>query len=87
MGFMLYVLTEDVLRPVGLLLVSIIIIWKVFENIFKCKYSSFEKFKCKCKYFSKVFKMHLNANAFAFDPISELWMSLFFVNAWYFYSK
>ena len=31
-----------------------------------------EKFKCKCKYFSKVFKMHLNENAFAFDPISAM---------------
>ena len=29
-----------------------------------------EKFKCKCKYFLKIFKMHLNANAF--DPISAI---------------
>ena len=35
---------------------------KVFKEFFKGKYFSFKKFKCKCKYFSKVFKMHLNAN-------------------------
>ena len=47
---------------------------KVFEkylNFFfkcKCKYFSFENLKCK--YFRKVFKMHLNANAF--DPMSGI---------------
>ena len=43
---------------------------KIFSNANKCKYFSFEKFKCK--HFLKVFKMHLNANAFTFDPISAL---------------
>ena len=38
----------------------------VFEILFKFKYFSFENFKCK--YFRKVFKMHLHA--FAFDPMS-----------------
>ena len=41
---------------------------KYLKKFFKCKYFSFEKFKWK--YFSKVFKMHLNANAF--DPISAV---------------
>ena len=38
----------------------------------KCKYFLFETSKCKFKYFSKVFEMHLNANTFAFDPISAM---------------
>ena len=35
----------------------------------KMQILSFENLKCK--YFQKVLKMHLNANAFAFDPMSD----------------
>ena len=42
---------------------------KCFQKYLNANANTSKFFKCKCKYFSKVFKMHLNA--FAFDPISD----------------
>ena len=50
------------------------VVEKYLKIFFKCKYLSFENFKCK--YFRKVFKMHLNANAFAFAPMSGVGLRL-----------